>query len=335
MLPALCACSDSAGTPGGPESTAPTLETVSYVDTESVEALLTPLVGNVNTMTVSCGDVETATVETATTARMTVSVSLRSLDATRAVDRAAFTLIDILQRSATASAALRVDFEARRPAEDAQDRDMMISRTYMWDPQFDHPYDQPERRLDFIDVWRFTQPPPESMDRCAGSSDLLGRFTGIDAARVTSAANGDLPDLVQPVFPHGEYELRPNGLGFGFALPEQLTSFVVGNTYEAQCILGYSGTNGQGRPLYDLTLHLPHGSVLEFVVRDAVSGTEIVTRGDDEGANRDLVLSPQTGLAQPIEFSFPQAGRYEVFLRIAGGQDSARTKGVWIDVSDS
>lgn len=332
---ALCGCSDSPATMDGVEPAPPTVETVSYEDTRSVDVLLLPMLSEVEAITVSCGGENTAKVETAASVKASVRVALESLDDTRAVDRAAFVMFEILQRSTTATAAIRVDIEALAPAESALLPERIVSRTYKWDPRLDHPYDVPDSRQDYIDVWRMTTAAPGSMYRCVGGGEILGRFLGIDASRVTEAALGDLPELEEPVFFHSEYEMRPNGLGFGFELPEQIDSFVADTAYEAACTLGYSGSNGQGRPLYDLTLHLPHGSVLEFVVRDAATGAEIVTRGDDEGPSRELILKPETGLAQRIGFSFPKAGRYEVFLRIAGGDNSARAKGVWLDVSSS
>lgn len=305
-------------------------------NTASIVASLENILGEVEDLRFEHSADDTSTPHTYARATASVIISFESLENTRSLDLAAFTLLDILQESAPETASLRVDIHAIRPEDSTARADnWMTGRMYTWDPYIEYPFAEPEGRDGFITVWNSSRAiPSEFACGISGTAEPIGLFRNISTQSVTNAANGDLPTPVPYARMPAEYEQRPNGLGFGFGLPKELSEYRVGVEYTASCTLGYSGTDGRGRPLYDLTLNLPYGVPLEFVVKDVESGAETVSRVE-EGPPVEMVLEPRTGLAQSLPFSFPQAGRYEVFLRIAGNGNPARTKGVWIDVPES
>ncbi len=309
---------------------------LSIDDTESVQASLEDLFDTVYDLDIErFPDDDVDAGEGPSRASALVVVDQGSLEETRVVDQAAFFLLDLMQHSTPATASLQVEIQApepvSHPADDAEWT--MVGRMYTWEPRIDHPFAVPTEREDTITLWSTTTSALSEIYRGVGSAEPIAIFRDITAEVVSKAADGMLPEAEPWVKRPFEYELRPNSLSLGFELPLPVTEYRAGVEYVAEGMLGYSGTDSRGRPLHkDLTLYLPHGAPLELVLRDVESGTETISR-PGEGPAVEMVLKPETGLSEEFPFVFPHPGRYEVFLRIAGEGDPARTKGVWIDVT--
>jgi len=320
---------DSGVTEARTPPAAPTLSTVSAEDTATIADLLEPVIGDVESISIRSQEASRFVAEISAD----LSVPEAALEDTATVDGVAFMLFDILQRSAGPDAQINVSISAIVSAPGSMTARERESRSYHWPLGPSHTYTVAMTRADFIYVVHGTTPLHEDGSGCTGTGYPVGYFSGINEARVTAAADGDVPELEpSAVFgPPRENGATRNGLTFGFDLPEALDAYRAGVEYTANGWLAYSGRAPDGRLLSDMTLPLPYGTPLEFVLRDVATGTETVWRSGEAPA-KELALKPKSGLEQDIDFAFPHAGRFEVFLRMAGGPNSARTRGIWINV---
>jgi len=324
---------DSGVTEARTPPAAPTLSTVSAEDTATIADLLEPVIGPVESLNIQSHDAsEAASGLAEKSAQLTVPVA--SIEDTAVMNRAAFILFDIMQRSARPVAAIRVSIDATALEPGSQTEKERVGFMYDWKPDTKHTYDVATARKDFIYLVRWNPIPiHDDGSSCVGDGYPVGFFGGITEERVTAAAAGDVPELKSSLVfgPPGENGATRTGVTFGFDLPEALDSYRAGVDYTASGWLTYSGRAPDGRLLPDLMLPLPDGTPLEFVLRDVATGAETVSRSGEAPA-KELVLKPRSGMAQDVDFTFPHAGRFEVFVRMPGGPNSARTRGIWINV---